>query len=153
MPRKKLPIPFRPPVRPAAPPQACRMLGETAGRIPAEHPKDWVAMRMLGDPAETIHAVPAGNSALCGEESRLSWVWQRGHEITCQRCSARLLEEELENDRTVRWMRYWGITGPITRQDYLDWIHAPGDPQEPSAEMESMLPTLLRDWDQFDPAK
>jgi hypothetical protein len=135
MPRKKLPIPFRPPVRPAAPPQACRMLGETAGRIPAEHPKDWVAMRMLGDPAETIHAVPAGNSALCGEESRLSWVWQRGHEITCQRCSARLLEEELENDRTVRW------------------IHAPGDPQEPSAEMESMLPTLLRDWDQFDPAK
>jgi hypothetical protein len=40
--------------------------------------------------------------------------------------------------------RRWGFTGPITRQDYLDFIHAPGDPQEPSAELESMLPRSLQ---------
>jgi hypothetical protein len=59
------------------------------------------------------------------------------------------LEEELEKDRTVRAMRKWGFTGPITRQDYLDFIHATDDPQEPNAELESMLPQLLQDWSQF----
>jgi hypothetical protein len=46
-------------------------------------------------------------------------------------------------------MRKWGFTGPITRQDYLDFIYATDDPQEPSAELESMLPQLLQDWSQF----
>jgi hypothetical protein len=151
MPEEKsrtMPRPFRPSVRPT-PPQVGRMLGQPAGRIPAERPKQWVPMMMVEDETHAIHAVPTGNRAVCGDESRLGWVWRRGHGITCQRCCQRLLEEELENDRTVRWMRRWGVTGPITRADYLDWIYAPDDPQEPSAELESMLPTLLRDWSQF----
>jgi hypothetical protein len=126
------------------------MLGQPyPGRIPAAHPKRWDPMMKVGDDAETIHAVPTGTRAVCGEASSRGWLWHRGHAVSCQRCLQALLEEELENDRTVRSMRQWGFTGPITRQDYLDWIHAPGDPQEPSAELESMLPTLLRDWDQF----
>jgi hypothetical protein len=49
----------------------------------------------------------------------------------------------------MRTMRKFGFTGPITRQDYLDFIHATDDPQEPSAELESMLPQLLQDWSRF----
>jgi hypothetical protein len=52
-------------------------------------------------------------------------------------------------DRTMRTMREFGFTGPISRQDYLDFIHASDDPQEPSAELESMLPLHLQDWSQF----
>jgi hypothetical protein len=54
------------------------MLGQATARIPAAHPKDWVAMRTLGDPAEAIHALPAGNRALCGDESRLGWAGSGG---------------------------------------------------------------------------
>jgi hypothetical protein len=35
-------------------------------------------------------------------------------------------------DSVMRSMRRWGFTGPITRQDYLDAIHASDDPREPS---------------------
>jgi hypothetical protein len=52
-------------------------------------------------------------------------------------------------DSVMRSMRRWGFTGPITRPDYLDFIHASDDPQEVSAELESMLPLALQDWSQF----
>jgi hypothetical protein len=56
---------------------------------------------------------------------------------------------KVKEDRTMRTMREFGFTGPITRQGYLDFIHATDDPQEPSADLESMLPEHLQDWDQF----
>lgn len=52
-------------------------------------------------------------------------------------------------DSVIKSMRQWGFKGPITRQDYLDAIHATDDPREPSAEMESLLPLHLQDWSQF----
>jgi hypothetical protein len=55
-----------------------------------------------------------------------------------------------QEDRTIKLMRKYGFTGPITRQDYLDFIHATDDPQEPDAEMESLLPLHLQDWEQFE---
>jgi hypothetical protein len=152
MSRKKLsppPRPFRPFVRPTPPVGEARMLGEPAGRIPIVQPKKWDPMIMVGDTASVVHAVPTGARALCGYESATGWQWARGQDVTCEQCWRRHLEEELEKDRTVRAMRKWGFTGPITRQDYLDFIHATDDPQEPSAELESMLPQLLQDWSQF----
>jgi hypothetical protein len=56
-------------------------------------------------------------------------------------------------DRTMKLMRKCGFTGPITRRDYLDFIHATDEPQEPDAEMESLLPLHLQDWEQFEKKK
>jgi hypothetical protein len=56
----------------------------------------------------------------------------------------------IKEDRTMRTMREFGFKGRITRQDYLDFIHAADDPQELDAEMESLLPRHLQNWKQFE---
>jgi hypothetical protein len=57
----------------------------------------------------------------------------------------------LENDDVVRTMREFGFTGPITRKDYLEFIGV--DPNKRDAEMESLLPSHLQDWSQFEKKK
>jgi hypothetical protein len=57
---------------------------------------------------------------------------------------------KVKEDRIMRTMREFGLTGPITREDYyLNFLHATDDPQELDAEMESLPPEHLQDWEQF----
>jgi hypothetical protein len=56
----------------------------------------------------------------------------------------------LEDDDVVRTMRQYGHKGPITREDYIGFIHAKGEPEEWSPEQEADLPEELRDWSQFE---
>jgi hypothetical protein len=123
-----------------------RMLGEPTGRIPPVLPRDWVSMRKLGDDSETIHAVPAGNVALCGKTSTLGWVWQKDHDVTCGGCRQKIAEEELEGDSIVQTMRRYGMT--VDRESYIgfNWSGCEIEPWDWESEEE--LPELLRDYTQ-----
>jgi hypothetical protein len=77
-----------------------------------------------GDNTETAHAVPAGTVALCGCESSSGWLWARGFDVTCEGCWQKQLEEELEKDVLVIWMRSMNIL--VTRQSWIDMAW-PGD--------------------------
>jgi hypothetical protein len=44
----------------------------------------------------------------------------------------------VKEDQAMRTMREFGFTGPITREDYLNFIHASDDEQPLDAEMESL---------------
>jgi hypothetical protein len=60
----------------------------------------------------------------------------------------------VKEDQTMRTMREFGFTGPITREDYLNFIHATDeDPQPLDAEMESLLPEHLQAWEIFHATK
>jgi hypothetical protein len=59
----------------------------------------------------------------------------------------------VKEDQTMRTMREFGFTGPITREDYLNFIHASDDEQPLDAEMESLLPEHLQDWELFHATK
>jgi hypothetical protein len=118
-----------------------RMLGEPAGRISSELPRDWVAMRMLGN-AETIHAVPAGNVALCGHQSATGWQWARGWDVSCPHCLQKIAEAELDRDDIVQTMRRYGI--PLTRDNYIEFAGL--DTDDWCADWEAELPELLRDY-------
>jgi hypothetical protein len=58
-----------------------------------------------------------------------------------------------KEDQTMRTMREFAFTGPITREDYLNFIHASDDEQPLDAEMESLLPEYLQDREIFHATK
>jgi hypothetical protein len=122
-----------------------RMLGQPEGRIPTEPPRDWAEMRMLGND-ETIHAVPAGNVALCGETSTLGWVWQKYHDVNCPGCCRKIIEDELEKDSIVRTMRRYGM--PVDRENYIEFNWSGCEIEPWGWESEEELPELLRDYTQ-----
>jgi hypothetical protein len=122
-----------------------RMLGQPEGRIPTELPRDWVAMRMLGKD-ETIHAVPAGNVALCGCESSTGWQWARGFDVNCPGCCRRIAEEELERDDVVQCLRRYGM--PVDRENYVEFNWSGCEIRPWNLEFEEELPELLRDYTQ-----
>jgi hypothetical protein len=126
-----------------------RMLGEPAGRIPTELPKDWDPMIMVGDTERIVHAVPTGTRALCGEESSSGWQWAQGFELTCEHCCRKIMEEEFEKDMIVQALRKYGHTGPITREDYIGFNWAGCSIRPWTAEHEADLPALLQDWPRF----
>jgi hypothetical protein len=59
----------------------------------------------------------------------------------------------VKEDQTMRIMREFGFTGPISREDYLNFIHASDDEQPLDAEMESLLPEHLQAWELFHATK
>jgi hypothetical protein len=75
--------------------------------------------------------------------------WEADHEADVPDELQDWSQFEIE-DQTMKTMREFGFKGSISRQDYLDFIRASDDLQEPSAEMESMLPEHLQDWSQFE---
>lgn len=151
MPRKPKPLPPKPPATPfvrLTPPAGeaikDRMLGESAGRIPAVLPKEWTPMIMVGDATRTVHAVPAGPRALCGYESGTGWLWGRGLDVTCQHCCRKIMEEELEKDSIVRSMRKYGVE--VDRENYISFNWAGLSLKDWGCEHEEELPELLRDY-------
>jgi hypothetical protein len=89
---KPLPPPPPPLVRPKPPP-----VDPSAGRIPPVPVRGWFPMFMVGDEARVAHAVPLKTwPALCGDEPKAGWLWERGLEVTCPRCWQKIWEQELE---------------------------------------------------------
>jgi hypothetical protein len=147
MPRKKLPEPAPSPlVRPTPPLGEVknRMIGEPAGRIPAVMPRPWDSMVMVGDEAHVIHAVPTGTRALCGDESSEGWLWQRGHDVTCERCIDIILQQELDADSIVQRLRRDDV--PVTRENWISFNYAGCSIRPWTAEHEDSLPRALQDW-------
>jgi hypothetical protein len=119
--------PVKPPPYPAPNPRPfspvsqvnARMLGQPVGWIPTELPKPWDPMIKVRDAEQVVHAMPAGNVALCGEESGTGWQWARGWDVSCPHCWRKIAEEEFERNGMVQHLRKLGHEGRITREDYL----------------------------------
>jgi hypothetical protein len=57
---------------------------------------------------------------------------------------------DIEGDDVVRTMRKYGHKGPITREEYIGFIHGKGEPEEWGPEQEADLPEELQDWSLFE---
>jgi hypothetical protein len=57
---------------------------------------------------------------------------------------------DIEDDDVVRTMRKYGHKGPITREEYIGFIHGKGEPKDWSPELEADLPEELQDWSVFE---